>query len=69
MDSARIRVEMVLAERRLLRAYEILEVFVELVGVRARMLAGAVRLPPDMYDAVASLGYVSPRARCRRTTA
>ena len=61
MDSARIRVEMVLAERRLLRAYEILEVFVELVGVRARMLAGAVRLPPDMYDAVASLGYASPR--------
>ncbi|KAK9811537.1 hypothetical protein WJX72_005542 [[Myrmecia] bisecta] len=59
--NARIRVEAVIREILLLEAYEILELFLELLSVRVKMVEQAKDVPPDMIEALGSLVYAAQR--------
>ncbi|KAL4458707.1 hypothetical protein ABPG75_013572 [Micractinium tetrahymenae] len=59
--NARIRVEAVMREHRMLQAFEILELYLELLAVRAELLAKTKELPPDMVEAISSLIYAGER--------
>jgi hypothetical protein len=48
--NARIRVEAVMREQRMLQAFEILELYLELLAVRAELLAKNKEIPPDMAE-------------------
>eukprot|EP00899_Mesostigma_viride_P013948 jgi/Mesvir1/22554/Mv18566-RA.1 len=60
-DSARIRVEAVLREYDLLAAYDILELFCELLTVRLQILEASKECPLDLKEAVSTLIYAAPR--------
>ncbi|PNW77413.1 hypothetical protein CHLRE_10g435400v5 [Chlamydomonas reinhardtii] len=60
-EFARIRVEGVIREKLLLQAYEILELYLELITVRAQLLAKTKELPRDMMEAVSSIIYAAQR--------
>jgi hypothetical protein len=59
--NARIRVEAVMREDRMLKAYEILELYLELLAVRAELLSKTREIPPDMVEAICSLIYAGER--------
>eukprot|EP00898_Chlorokybus_atmophyticus_P005303 jgi/Chlat1/5774/Chrsp387S05495 len=60
-DSARIRVEAVIREQATMQAYDVLELFCELLSVRLPILARSKECPPDLQEAVASIIYAAPR--------
>ncbi|KDD72117.1 Vps4 activity regulator, partial [Helicosporidium sp. ATCC 50920] len=60
-DNAWIRVESAIHERQLLRAYDLLEVYLELLAVRVDLLAKIQAMPPDMMEAICSVVYASQR--------
>jgi len=60
-ESARIRVEAVHREENLLVAFELLELFCELLSVRIAMIAQERSVPDDMREAVASTIYAAQR--------
>lgn len=61
LDNARIRVESVIHENNLLRAYDILEVYLELVSVRAELLTRSKEMPSDMMEALGSIAFAGAR--------
>ncbi|GLC64528.1 hypothetical protein PLESTF_000175600 [Pleodorina starrii] len=60
-EYARIRVEGVIREKLLLQAYEILELYLELLTVRTQLIAKTKELPRDMMEAVSSIIYAAQR--------
>lgn len=60
-EHAWIRVEAVHREQNLTAGYEILELYLELVAVRAQLLEKAKEPPRDMVEALTSLMYAAPR--------
>mmetsp|Transcript_32322 Transcript_32322/g.102781 ORF Transcript_32322/g.102781 Transcript_32322/m.102781 type:complete len:202 (+) Transcript_32322:40-645(+) len=62
-DSARIRVEAVMRELDLMDAFEIIDLFAELLCVRLALIESTKDVPTDMREAVSSLLYASPRVR------
>ncbi|KXZ51714.1 hypothetical protein GPECTOR_11g162 [Gonium pectorale] len=58
-EYARIRVEAVIREKLLLQAYEILELYLELLTVRTQLIAKTKELPRDMMEAVSSIIYAA----------
>lgn len=60
-EYAWIRVEAVHREKNLLAGYEILELYLELVAVRAQLLEKSKEAPKDMVEALTSLMYAAPR--------
>lgn len=62
-DSARIRVEYVIREHMMLRAFEVLELFCDLLVIRMPMIEKSKKEPPvDLEEAVASVVFASGRA-------
>ena len=62
-ESARIRVEAVIRENALLQAYDVLELFLELLAVRVQLVERSKDVPPDMIEALASLVYSAQRVQ------
>ena len=60
-ENARIRVEAVIQEHKMLRTYDIIELFVELLAVRVELIAKSKDIPPDMLEAVSSIVYAASR--------
>ena len=60
-ENARIRVENVIRENLLLQAFETLELFMELLAVRAQLVEKSKDMPPDMIEALSSLVYSAQR--------
>ena len=62
-DSARVRVEAVLREEATLEAFEVLDLFCELLVVRLPLIESTKDLPADLKEAVATVarGMVSGR--------
>ena len=60
-DYAWIRVEATIREKNLSTAYEILELYLELLAVRSCLLEKAKGVPADMVEAITSLLYAAPR--------
>mmetsp|Transcript_2098 Transcript_2098/g.6245 ORF Transcript_2098/g.6245 Transcript_2098/m.6245 type:complete len:570 (+) Transcript_2098:163-1872(+) len=61
VENARIRVESVMREEAMLQAYDVVELFVELLMVRVAIVDRAKELPADMMEAITSLIYASSR--------
>lgn len=59
--SARIRVEHIIREQNILAAYDILELFCELVAVRLPIIESQRNCPLDLKEAISSLIFASPR--------
>ncbi|XP_024395640.1 uncharacterized protein [Physcomitrium patens] len=59
--SARIRVEHIIREQNILAAYDILELFSELVAVRLPIIEAQKNCPLDLKEAISSLIFASPR--------
>ncbi len=57
--NARIRVETVIRETLMLQAYDILELFLELLAVRVQLVEKSKQIPPDMLEALSSIVYAS----------
>ncbi len=64
-ENARIRVEAVIRENLLLQAYDIFELFLELLAVRAQLVEKSKDVPPDMIEALSSLVYSAQRVQVR----
>ncbi|BDA44735.1 probable IST1 homolog at N-terminal half [Coccomyxa sp. Obi] len=62
-ENARIRVEAVIRENLLLQAYEVLELFLELLAVRVQLVEKSKDVPPDMIEALSSLVYAASRVQ------
>ncbi|KIZ06863.1 hypothetical protein MNEG_1095 [Monoraphidium neglectum] len=60
-DYARIRVEAVIRESLTLQAYDILELFLELLAMRAPLVANTKEVPRDMTEALSSVLYCASR--------
>jgi len=60
-DSARIRVEALIQEQNTALAYEILELYCELLSVRVEIIKLNKSLPEDMQESVASVLYAAQR--------
>ncbi|GIL78779.1 hypothetical protein Vretifemale_8188 [Volvox reticuliferus] len=60
-EYARIRVEGIIREKYLMQAYEILELYLELLTVRVQLLTKTKELPRDMMEAVSSIIYAAQR--------
>ncbi|KAF6264735.1 regulator of Vps4 activity in the MVB pathway-domain-containing protein [Scenedesmus sp. NREL 46B-D3] len=60
-DYARIRVEAVIREAFTLTAYEILELYLELLAVRSSLVANSKEIPRDMIEALSSVLYAASR--------
>ena len=60
-EQARIRVESVLREEAVLAAYEVLEIFCELLAVRMPLIEQQKECPVDLREAVATVLYAAPR--------
>lgn len=60
-DYARIKVEAVIRENLTLHAYEILELYLELVAVRSALIAQTREIPRDMIEAISSIIYAGQR--------
>ncbi|CAK9876214.1 unnamed protein product [Sphagnum jensenii] len=59
--SARIRVEHVIREENIMAAYDILELFCELIVVRLPIIDSQRLCPMDLKEAISSLIFASPR--------
>jgi len=59
--SARIRVEHIIREQNILAAYDILELFCELVAVLLPIIESQKSCPLDLKEAISSLIFASPR--------
>lgn len=59
--NARIRVEAVIRENFSLHAYDIVELFLELISVRVSLMEKAKEMPPDMMEAICSIIYAGDR--------
>ncbi|KAI5073194.1 hypothetical protein GOP47_0011207 [Adiantum capillus-veneris] len=59
--TARIRVEHVFREQNILAAYEIIELFSELLVVRLPIIESQKQCPIDLREAIASLIFAAPR--------
>ena len=62
-ENARIRVEAAMRENLLLQAYEVLELFLELLAVRVQLVERSKDVPPDMIEALSSLIYSAQRVQ------
>ncbi len=51
------RVEAVIRENLTLQAYDIVELFLELISVRVPLMEKAKEMPPDMMEALCSIIY------------
>lgn len=60
-DHARIRVESVIRESLTLTAYEVLELYLELLAVRAALVASQREIPRDLVEALSSVLYAAGR--------
>ncbi|KAK9830637.1 hypothetical protein WJX81_008095 [Elliptochloris bilobata] len=60
-ENARIRVETVIRENLTLQAYEVLELFVELLAVRVHLIEKSKERPQDMNEALGTLVYAAAR--------
>lgn len=60
-EHARIRVEAVLREANLLKAYDILELFTEMLAVRVAIIEKSKDTPLDMLESLSSIVYASQR--------
>ena len=60
-DSARVRVEAVLREEATLEAFEVLDLFCELLVVRLPLIESTKDLPADLKEAVATVAYAARR--------
>jgi len=60
-DNASIRVEGVMREEDLVAAYEMLELYCELVSVRLQLIQANKEIPSDLKEAVATIIYASRR--------
>ena len=59
--NARIRVEAVIRDHQTLQAYELIELFLELMAVRVQLIEKTKDMPADMTEAMSSLIYASHR--------
>jgi len=59
--TARIRVEHIIREQNILAAYEIVELFSELLAVRLPIIEAQRECPLDLREAIASLIFAAPR--------
>lgn len=59
--SARIRVEHIYREQNIMAAYELIELFCELIVVRLPIIESQRQCPIDLREAVASLIFAAPR--------
>lgn len=59
--NARIRVEAVIRDHQTLQAYELIELFLELMAVRVQLIEKTKEMPSDMAEAMSSLIYASHR--------
>lgn len=59
--NARIRVEAVIRDHQTLQAYELIELFLELMAVRVQLIEKTREMPSDMTEAMSSLIYASHR--------
>ena len=59
--NARIRVEAVIRDHQTLQAYELIELFLELMAVRVQLIEKTKEMPADMTEAMSSLIYASHR--------
>eukprot|EP00252_Welwitschia_mirabilis_P015389 TRINITY_DN3382_c0_g1_i1.p1 TRINITY_DN3382_c0_g1~~TRINITY_DN3382_c0_g1_i1.p1 ORF type:complete len:693 (-),score=175.94 TRINITY_DN3382_c0_g1_i1:439-2517(-) len=59
--TARIRVEHIIREQNIMDAYEIIELFCELVAVRLPIIETQRECPLDLKEAIASLCFAAPR--------
>ncbi|GLJ09215.1 hypothetical protein SUGI_0104030 [Cryptomeria japonica] len=59
--TARIRVEHIIREQNILAAYEILELFCELLAARLPIIESQRECPLDLREAIASLIFAAPR--------
>jgi len=60
-EYAWIRVEGIIREQNLLAAYEILELYLELIAVRVELLDKSKNCPRDMVEAITTIMYAAPR--------
>lgn len=61
--NARIRVEQLIREERLVQAYTVLETFIDLIQTRAAMLKKCKEVPADMVEAILTIMFASERIR------
>jgi len=64
-ESARIKVEGVIREDFIFEAYEILELFCELLMARLGVIQVTKECPPDLKEAVCTLIYAAPRTEVK----
>ena len=60
-DSARIKVEQIIQEDNVLEAYDVLELYCELLSARMQIIVASVECPPDLVEAVVTLIFASSR--------
>lgn len=60
-EHARIRVEGIIRDQLMLQAFEILELYVELISVRAQLMSKTKEIPRDMCEALSSVVYAAQR--------
>lgn len=60
-QTARIRVEHVIREEKMMAAYEMIEIYCELVVVRLPIIESQKNCPLDLKEAIASLIFAAPR--------
>ncbi|KAL7096806.1 hypothetical protein ACP275_10G102800 [Erythranthe tilingii] len=60
-QTARIRVEHVIREEKMMAAYDLLEIYCELVVARLPIIESQKNCPIDLKEAIASLVFASPR--------
>ncbi|XP_073151000.1 uncharacterized protein [Henckelia pumila] len=59
--TARIRVEHVIREEKMMAAYDLLEIYCELIVSRLPIIESQKNIPIDLKEAIASLVFASPR--------
>eukprot|EP00249_Psilotum_nudum_P015203 c25212_g1_i1 orf=284-2140(-) len=59
--SARIRVEHIIREQNIMAAYEIIELFCELIAVRLPIIESQRECPIDLREAISSVIFAAPR--------
>jgi vacuolar protein sorting-associated protein IST1 len=60
-QTARIRVEHVVREEKTMAAYELVEIYCELIAARMPMIESQKNCPIDLKEAVASVIFATPR--------
>eukprot|EP01119_Soliformovum_irregulare_P003565 TRINITY_DN1424_c0_g1_i2.p1 TRINITY_DN1424_c0_g1~~TRINITY_DN1424_c0_g1_i2.p1 ORF type:complete len:401 (+),score=96.65 TRINITY_DN1424_c0_g1_i2:174-1376(+) len=64
-ESARIKVENIIREDFIIEAYEILELFCELILARLGVIQISKECPPDMKEAICTIIYAAPRSEAK----